>query len=923
MKKLKVLFRTSIILIILLFVTIDLKAQVYTINVNGRTDWSIFSGGAYLFWDEFTILSSTGVTWLRVVDGTMIPPVWERSTNILYDGVPITNVTTQCVKRLPPCEGCYWQGASSLALVALGNGSITIRFTKLGPNPPFPIEGEYLDEPDRSTIRVENGVEIPTYNEWGQIVVNPNSAQPGNTVNIRVTIPVRIRQHISGVTLSFPAGPQGDMNPPRQIVTLPYQLDGVYDYAWTIPTDIPSFEKLNVPSQMGITFTATSNRENQNGQFYTITQGTTYISLASTLYVTMSVQGTAVQLGSNNTWVSNRPRRVGANILRGQEPFSIRWIVNGQEINLPSEYTQPYGRTRTIEDQNALADAGTVTFEVTDANNNSASGTIYLGVKTGMDFELSVQGRVTKPGAKIEWKESSQKTVTARQTVMGELPYTVRWLINDTEYEKSTSRVAQFQFTDQDILKDATSVTFEVTDANNIKKSYTIYIVKSENDDDNNQDQPTTPVGPAPTPPPLTGDPSREPNPTVEWNNRPWLDDRVQACTREYLQNIVLYMENEYIKWENTGLPDNKQKALFTTIDDWGRLLNQYITASGGVDGNWDNPTHFVWSEFNKPRAAERYGRTVDYYCKYECNLLEPSPDDLADDLDNVIDELSDEDGNQKWDTQRIQDAQNNLNDLLEMARSLYSQFNRNYNKFVNEINDQNSNPVENEIVALCIASAQNQFDDHSINKDSIDVNGNDLIAQSAVNSDIDMFEIIRILSEVQVQADDMVKKLAEMKDLLASRGGDIDEIISNGDRLIAQGNVDPEFAQDGGVNTEFIGDGVDNFGDGLQDYTFGNVRRGNVLIVVWDGGNIADDIFELIITGRGSLGTTPPGGRRNFDITLNSGVYSLTLKGVYTDPNSPPCTFGIQVYDRDLLILQEVNSMEEGEQFTYTITIQ
>ena len=256
------------------------------------------------------------------------------------------------------------------------------------------------------------------------------------------------------------------------------------------------------------------------------------------------------------------------------------------------------------------------------------------------------------------------------------------------------------------------------------------------------------------------------------------------------------------------------------------------------------------------------------------------------------------------------------------MARYLYNQFNLNYNKFVNEINDQNSNPVENEIIAFCLASAQRQNNEHSINKDSLDFTGNALIVQSATNKDIDMFEIIRILSEVQIQSDDMSRKLGEMKNLLAARGGDIDEILSSGDRLIAQGNVNPEFAQDGGVNIEFIGDGVDNFGDGLQDFIFGNARRGNVLIVIWDGGNVADDIFELIISGRGSLGRTPPGGRRNFDITLNPGIYTLTVKAIYTAPNTPPCTFGIQVYDRDSLILQDAKSMDEGEELIYTITV-
>ncbi len=290
--------------------------------------------------------------------------------------------------------------------------------------------------------------------------------------------------------------------------------------------------------------------------------------------------------------------------------------------------------------------------------------------------------------------------------------------------------------------------------------------------------------------------------------------------------------------------------------------------------------------------------------------------------IDDAIKELTENEDNIKWDNQKIKNAQINLNGLLNLERALYNQFNTNHSKFVKEINDQKTNPLLNEIVALCLASAQSQFTEHNINKDTIDYSGKTLLAQAATNDEIDMMGIISILSEVQVQSDDMTRKLSDMKDLLASRGADIEEIMANGQNLIAQGNVNPEFAQDGGVNVEFFGDGVDNFGDGLQDYLYGNMRKGNVLIIVWDGGNIADDIFEVSISGRGNLGTTPPGGRRNFDISLSPGTYTVNIKGVYTDPNSPPCTFGIQVYDRDTLILQDGNNIEENQISYYTITI-
>jgi hypothetical protein len=191
---------------------------------------------------------------------------------------------------------------------------------------------------------------------------------------------------------------------------------------------------------------------------------------------------------------------------------------------------------------------------------------------------------------------------------------------------------------------------------------------------------------------------------------------------------------------------------------------------------------------------------------------------------------------------------------------------------------------------------------------------------ESALNPDIKISDIISIFSEVEGQSTEMKNKLDEMRDLLASYGADVDEIMNNGQQL-AQNNVNPEFAQDGGVNLEFPGDGVDNTGDGLQDFLYGNVRRGNVLIVVWDAGLIADDVFEVSITGKGVLGETPPGARRNFDISLSPGTYTITIKGIYTEVEK--CTYGLQVYDRDDRILTiPFAELDVNQTYPHYITI-
>jgi len=860
--------------------------------------------------DKVIIVSAPGITWLRISTNPPSRLAWETSTNVLYDGVPITGSIMICPKILDPnsFNPPFMLLVRNVFVAAWGKGSVTLRRIQLAPDPPYVAEGEYLDkgEPVIDGYRQVDGM----------ITMRPQYFQPGNTTNIQVTIPWRIRRHITGVVLKIPVPP----NPNIFIDTLPFDADGVYDYAWTVPIE-PYGDNVNLGGgeDVRIQWEAYSNKPNENGQPYLVTSGIGHFNITKVLKIQMFLQGEKVTSGSTAVaWENNKPRNVSASwYAKGRGPYKVRWIVNGKEI--PTLFNQlPNSQMSKLEDQNALVNNATITCEVTDANGNKAQGVIFVGVENNMSFQINVQGVKVEDGKSVNWRKGESKRVTINPIRGGQPPLKARWLINNVEaVSKTLVNRSYDDLEDQKILDKAENITFELTDANSSQISKTIYIGNPSKEQDTVK-APIGPVGPAPVPPPLTGDPNKEPNPDIEWNNKPWLDAKVQVCTREYLQKIVLYMENEIRKWENTGLPESKQNALFTSIDDWGRLLNQYITATGGVDGNWDNPTHFVWSAYNKPSSAVRYGRTVEYYVKYECGSSQPSPDDI----NNAINNLSNDNENTKWDSQRIKNAQANLNSLLDNARRLYNLFNTNYNKFVNEINDQKSNPVENELIALCLASAQNQLNDHSINKDTLDVAGNELIAQSALNSDIDMFEIIRILSEVQIQNDDMTKKIDEMKNLLAARGGDIDEITSTGQRLIAQGNVDPEFAQDGGVNVEFYADGVDNFGDGLQDFMYGNVRRGNVLFVLWDSGNVADDILELIISGKGSQGQTPPGGRRNFDVTLNPGTYTITIKGVYTNPNSTPCTFGIQVYDRDLLILEQIDGIEQGITKTYVITI-
>jgi hypothetical protein len=98
-------FRKSISLLVFSLVlsySMAHETKEYTVNVNGTTVMNYITAPYNSCWDEFTIVASNGVNWLRVIESRLINPVWEQSTNIIYDGVPIVGQTTKTVKRPPP-----------------------------------------------------------------------------------------------------------------------------------------------------------------------------------------------------------------------------------------------------------------------------------------------------------------------------------------------------------------------------------------------------------------------------------------------------------------------------------------------------------------------------------------------------------------------------------------------------------------------------------------------------------------------------------------------------------------------------------------------------------------------------------------------------------------------------------------------------
>ena len=96
---------------------------------------------------------------------------------------------------------------------------------------------------------------------------------------------------------------------------------------------------------------------------------------------------------------------------------------------------------------------------------------------------------------------------------------------------------------------------------------------------------------------------------------RPWHDAYVKTCTQRYLRDVVLP------KW----VKNHPHKPCGNIrVDDWGRLLCRWINPNNGVDGPWENPTHFLFYAYNTFNAYVEYGITMNQFLKAFCDVELP-----------------------------------------------------------------------------------------------------------------------------------------------------------------------------------------------------------------------------------------------------------------------------------------------------------
>lgn len=94
---------------------------------------------------------------------------------------------------------------------------------------------------------------------------------------------------------------------------------------------------------------------------------------------------------------------------------------------------------------------------------------------------------------------------------------------------------------------------------------------------------------------------------------QPWRDFQVQNGARRFLKEVVLP------NWRKNHPHKNCSNI---RIDEWGRALCKYINPTTiGVDGPWENPTHFLFYAYNSFQTQQKFGIRLNTFLRDYCNI--------------------------------------------------------------------------------------------------------------------------------------------------------------------------------------------------------------------------------------------------------------------------------------------------------------
>lgn len=267
--------------------------------------------------------------------------------------------------------------------------------------------------------------------------------------------------------------------------------------------------------------------------------------------------------------------------------------------------------------------------------------------------------------------------------------------------------------------------------------------------------------------------------------------------------------------------------------------------------------------------------------------------DEEEEEITDAIEEIQDPQDEDDCGATAIAEMRSTLAGLIARVQSKASVVDVYRTKFDKELADRAADPCGNTLMAYCYQQASQAAGDIDFLVDEIRDLASSLLMQMALcpeavdasGGPYSIRDVIKDLADAGRARGDAESALAAMQSRLGENGCDEDEFTELGDRYVEDGE-DPDALQDGGNMVEIAGDGVDNDQDGQQEEDWSEVAGKTVTIVVYDSGNLKDDVFSLSVSGLGNLGMTPAGGLRTYGLDLAPGTYTASVAVVVAPDN-------------------------------------
>jgi|GEM_PF-2272709 len=173
--------------------------------------------------------------------------------------------------------------------------------------------------------------------------------------------------------------------------------------------------------------------------------------------------------------------------------------------------------------------------------------------------------------------------------------------------------------------------------------------------------------------------------------------------------------------------------------------------------------------------------------------------------LDDAIEEITDDSEGDLCDESVFEEKLARLNELAGSGNRMAASFTALLNRFMKEINDQNSNPCGNSMIAYTYAVAKDLYTEYETLTDDITELSTDVLSEGAFcptrDAEADFASILPILSQAGASSGQMERGIADMENELLTFGCDTQEVEDQGN-VIADQTTNPEVISSGGVGS-------------------------------------------------------------------------------------------------------------------------